>query len=222
MDLFNAIQKRRSIRKYLEKPVEFEKVSLMLEAASLAPCAGNLQHWKYVIITEKKQIKRLSEVSYDQFWIGTAPLIIAVCSNCEKQETHYGKRGKELFSIQSVAASIENMLLMATALDLGTCWVGAFDDQRVRDILEVPTNINVHALITVGYADEKPGKRNLNPLESCVSFNKYGMPVKNLNLLLKDYCEEFARLAEEAEPKVNALLEKLKKIKDDVLGKKQK
>jgi len=190
MDVFKCLNERRSCRKYLQKPVEFEKIGLVLDSARFAPSAGNLQNWKFVIVNDSEKVEKISHYSYQQYWIAKAPVIVAVCSICEKQEALYGKRGSQLYSIQSVAAAIENMLLAATALGLGSCWVGGFDDRALKDILQVPSNVNLHALITLGYPDEKPEKKEVYPLSNCVFFNNYGNPLKNINAYLKDYSVE--------------------------------
>lgn len=210
MDVFKAIQERRSCRKYCEKPVEFEKVTLMLEAASYAPSAGNLQQWKFVLVNDKESIKKIARHAYNQQWIETAPLLIVVCSLCEKCERFYGKRGSELYSIQNTAAATENMLLTATALGLGTCWVGAFDPERIKDVLKIPANVNVHAMVTVGYAAAKPEKKSLVPINSFVYFNSYGMPVSRMNRVMNDYSLEVEKVLDNAQPALDSLLEKMK------------
>jgi len=212
MDIFKAVQERRSCRKYLEKPVEFEKVTLMLEAGTHAPSAGNIQPWKYILVNDKGSISKVASHCFQQYWIESAPLIIAVCSCCEKMGMHYGERGMRLYSIQSVAAAIENMLLTATGLGLTTCWVGAFEDEKIKTLLKVPANVNVHALITVGYPDEKPKEKNFVPLSSCVFFNTYGMKIKHLNRVLNDYSVVVDKYIEQAQPVLDKLLNKLKNL----------
>ncbi len=214
MDVFTAVQKRRSCRKYLQKPVEFEKIGLILESACFAPSAGHIQNWKFIIVNEPEKIQKISHYSFQQYWVAKAPVIIAVCSLCEKQETFYGKRGSQLYSIQSVAAAIENLLLTATALELGTCWVGGFEDGRVKDILQVPSNVNLHALITVGYPDEVPEKKEIVQLNTCVYFDSYGNPLKNVNVYLKDYSLEIEKALNKSVPSAGKLLDRLRKLKE--------
>lgn len=221
MDVFTCCMTRRSCRKYLSKPVEFEKLGVMVEAACHAPSAGNLQHWKFVLVTDSDMISKIADFAYQQYWIKTAPALIAACSLYERPERFYGKRGSQLYAIQSVAAAIENMLLTATAMGLGTCWVGGFFEERVKDLLKVPSNVNLHALITVGYPDEEPTEKDVAPLNSSVFFNEYGMPFKNFNKVMKDYSLEWEAKAKAVKPKVNQLLERLRKVKDDVIKKRK-
>jgi nitroreductase len=212
MDIFKAIQSRRSCRKFPEKVVEFEKISLMLEAASHAPSAGNLQQWKFIVVNEKGVIQKLARHTFGQHWLDKAPVVIAVCSHCEKCAMHYGKRGSELYSIQNTAAAIENMLLIATGLGLGTCWVGAFETEKIKSVLAIPGNINIHALIAVGYPGEKPGEKKMDPMRGFVFFNSYGRRIANINSVLNDYSLEIEKAASEAKPVLDSLLEKLKKL----------
>lgn len=219
MDVLSSIQNRRSYRKYLKKPIEFEKIGIILEAACCAPSSGNLQHWKFIIVNDRDKVEKIAGYSFQQYWISNAPMLIAVCSICEKQESFFGKRGSMLYSIQGVAAAIENMLLAATGLGLGSCWVGGFEEDRVKDILQVPSNVNLHALITLGYPDEIPQKKDIIPLDTCVYFDVYGNRIKNINILLKDYSLELEKIAKKAKPDVDRLMEKLKSLKDKIAKK---
>jgi len=161
MELDEAIKNRRSIRAYQKRPVEEEKINRILEAARWAPSAGNLQSVEYVVIKDQGTRKRLSEAALGQEQVSEAPVDIVVCCNFSKISP-YGTRGKELYSIQESGACIQNLMLAAHALGLGTCWVGAFDEARVRQIAGVPANAKPVAIITVGYAAEKPkaGRQN--------------------------------------------------------------
>ncbi|GIU69587.1 MAG: NADH dehydrogenase [Candidatus Woesearchaeota archaeon] len=132
METLEAINQRRSIRKYLDKPVEFEKITTIIDSARKAPSAGNLQDWSFIIVTDKNLIKQVASYALEQYWIATAPALIVVCGLPEKHEMYYGLRGKRLYNIQDCAAAIENILLSATDLGLGTCWVGAFEEEKIR------------------------------------------------------------------------------------------
>ncbi|RJQ18206.1 hypothetical protein C4573_00605 [Candidatus Woesearchaeota archaeon] len=210
MDVIQAIKQRRSCRKYMEKPVEFEKVSMVIEAGHHAPSAGNLQSWKFIIITEKEIIKHIANYAFQQFWIETAPVVIAVCSYDEKQERHYGEVGKTLYATQGCAAAIQNMLLTATALDLGCCWVGGFERDKVHDLLKIPTNVNLQALITLGYADEKPAEKTMADLYTCVYFNSYGASIAKMHMVLGNYSIEWEKKIEENKSKLHKIFGKIK------------
>lgn len=196
MDTLEAINSRRSIRRYLDKPVEFEKITTILDAARHAPSAGNLQDWAFVLVTDKTLIKQVAQYSVEQYWIQTAPVVIVVCAVPEKHEMYYGLRGKRLYNIQDCAAAIQNMLLAAANLGLGSCWIGAFEEEKIRSLFEIPPDVRPQAIITIGYADEVPPERFLTPIENMVFFNRYGMRVEKLHIVLRDYSVEWKRQAE--------------------------
>ncbi len=193
MDTLEAIETRRSIRRYLERPVEFEKITTILDAARKAPSAGNLQTWRFIVISDRNLIKQLSEYSIEQYWIQTAPIVIVIAAVPEKQEMYYGLRGKRLYAVQDCAAAIQNLMLAATDLGLGTCWIGAFEEDKVRALFDIPADVRPQALVTLGYADETPQDRSLLPLENLVFFNRYNMRVEKLHIVLRDYAVEWQR-----------------------------
>jgi len=193
METLEAINQRRSIRKYLEKPVEFEKITTIIDAARKAPSAGNLQDWTFIIVTEKDLIRQIASYSVEQYWIQTAPAVIIVCGLPEKHEMYYGLRGKRLYNVQDCAAAIENILLAATDLGLGTCWIGAFEEEKLRSLFAIPADVRPQAVITLGYSDDDPQDRTLIPIENITFFNRYGMKVEKLHIVLRDYSVEWAR-----------------------------
>ena len=196
MNTLDAINARRSIRKYLDRPVEFEKITTILDAARKAPSAGNLQDWRFIIVSERELIKQVAAYSVEQYWIQTAPLLIIVCAMPEKHEMYYGLRGKRLYNIQDCAASIQNILLAATDAGLGTCWIGAFEEDKVRALFGIPVDARPQAIITIGYSDETPKERQLQPIENLVYFNRYGMKIEKLHILLRDYAVEWQKQGE--------------------------
>jgi nitroreductase len=191
MNTLDAINARRSVRRYLEKPVEFEKLTTILDAATKAPSAGNLQDWKFIVIVDQGLIKQVADYSVEQYWIQSAPALIIVCATPEKHEMYYGLRGKRLYNIQDCAAAIENILLTATDLGLGSCWIGAFEEDKIRALFSIPIDVRPQAIISLGYSDEIPKDRQLVPIENVVFFNRYGMKVEKLHILMRDYSVEW-------------------------------
>jgi len=122
----------------------------MIEYANLAPSAGNLQAREFIIVDDPEIKKRLSIASLDQDFIVEAPVNIVVCADLDRIDP-YGKRGRELYCLQDAAAAVEHILLLATDYDLGTCWVGAFDENKVSKILNLPPYIRPVAIIPIGY-----------------------------------------------------------------------
>ncbi|MBN1274844.1 nitroreductase family protein [Candidatus Woesearchaeota archaeon] len=211
MDALWAIKTRRSIRSYLQKPVEFDKVTAVIEAAHYAPSAGNLQDWKFIIITDKAARHAIAEHCLEQHWMAHAPVYIVVCSNEERTEMRYGLRGKRLYSVQSCAAATENMLLAAHALGLGACWVGAFDEDYLDRTLNIPDTARAQAIVTLGYTDEQPGEKELTSLDSAVYFGTYGIPYEKPHLILKDYSVEWEQQAQKAKPALEKGIASIKK-----------
>jgi nitroreductase len=178
MDLLENIKSRRSIRKYLDIPVEWHKISNMLDAARSAPTAGNLQSWKFMIVVNKETIKKIADAALQQVWMETAPVVIVICSELNKQSRHYGTRGENLYAIQECAAAAMNLMLVANEQELATCWAGAFDEQEVQRILEMPDNARALALIAVGYADEKVPAPPKHRLQDLVYFETWGNKIR--------------------------------------------
>jgi nitroreductase len=156
MDTLEAIRKRRSIRKYKDQPVEWEKIVNIVDSARFAPTSGNIQNWKLVVIRESPNKKLIVKACHDQQWIVEADTIIAVIGEPEPAARYYGVRGEHLYTIQNATAVIENILLAATDQGLGSCWVAAFDEDLMRRALMLPEEIIPLAVVTIGYPDEKP------------------------------------------------------------------
>ena len=109
---------------------------------------------------------------------------------------YYGLRGKRLYNIQDCAAAIQNILLAATELGLGSCWIGAFEEEKLRSLFNIPLTARPQAIITIGYSDETPKERELAAIENMVYFNRYNSKVEKLHILLRDYSVEWHRQGE--------------------------
>ena len=162
MDVFEAIAKRRSIREYQDKDVDDKFIGVLLWAAAQAPSAGNLQEWRFIVVRNKKTKELLYNAALRQEHVKDAPVLIVVAADLEVQSLRYGKRGELVYSLEDCAAAIQNMLLAATALGLGACWVGAFDEEDVKSILRLPDFIRPIAIITVGYPAEEPEEKEVD------------------------------------------------------------
>ncbi len=174
MDTFEAIHKRQSIRKFMDIPVPFDSVAQILRAGMDAPSPGNLHNYKIVLVQEEGTIKKLAEAALQQYWIETAKVIIVLCDEPEKIERHYSKRGKDLYSIQGCAAMAENMLVSACALGLASCWVGAFEEDMVKRVLNIPDNIRVQAILPIGYPNEAVPRPQRPDIDKVVFVESYG------------------------------------------------
>ncbi|RLE37933.1 nitroreductase family protein [Candidatus Woesearchaeota archaeon] len=187
MDILGVIKNRRSVRKFLDVPVSWDLIGLIMEAGKAAPSAGNLQPWKFIACTDESVIKQVATACLQQNWIATAPVVIVVVCDATTTKQHYGVRGEKLYSIQGCAACIENMLLVAHSLGLGACWVGAFEEIMLRNALGIPEEVRPQAVIPIGYPDEKPPEPVEFPLENLVYHNKFGAGFRDLNVITKQY-----------------------------------
>ena len=189
METFECIEKRKSIRKFLDTPVEWEKIGNILRAGQQAPNSGNLQDYKFVVVSDKKKIKEIAEAALQQYWIATAPIIIVVYTQPIPTTRMYGLRGEKLYSIQNSASAIENMLLAATDQKLGSCWVGAFDENRLNEILGSPDNARPQSIIPIGYPAENPKKPDRHPIVDVVYINSWKGKLVNIDLVFDDWSE---------------------------------
>lgn len=173
MDTIECIRTRRSIRKFQNVPVEWAKIGRILESAVSAPSAGNLQDYRLMVINDAEKKKKLAHLSMEQLWMNDAPVYIVVNSVHEKCQRFYGVRGERLYTIQASAAAIQNILLAAHAQGLGACWVGAFDEDEVEELLGIPSYARVQAIIPIGYPAEQPPAPPKYHLEHMCHINVY-------------------------------------------------
>jgi len=186
MDVLEVIYTRRSIRRYRDIPVEWDKVGKILEAGRAAPSAGNLQGWKFVVITDPVKIKLLAEAALQQYWMASAKVHIIVVAQFEKARRFYGVRGERLYAIQDCAAACQNMLLAAHYLGLGACWIGAFDEDGVKRTVGIPEEARPQAIITIGYPDEEPPVPTKYKLEQVVMVERWkmGQQIKDIAITM--------------------------------------
>jgi len=155
MELKEAILKRRCVRNFEKKEVTEEKIGELLEAARWAPSAGNLQSRYFYIVKSEEKKKKLAEAALGQKFIAEAPVVFVVCADL-RIEGRYGRRGRELYCLLDCGAAIQNIMLRAYDLGLGSVWVGAFDEEEVKELLEIPNHLRPISLIPVGYPAERP------------------------------------------------------------------
>jgi nitroreductase len=173
LDLFEAIRQRRSIRAYTKEDVSEEEVKKLINAARWAPSAGNIQPWEFIIVRNAETKRKLSAAALDQTSIEEAPVVIVVCANQKRSAWGYGQRGVTLYCLQDTAAATQNLLLAAYALGLGTCWIGAFQEDEARQALNVPMGVRPVAIIPVGNPAEKPLAPSRRPLTEIVHYEKF-------------------------------------------------
>lgn len=174
MDVFEAIQKRRSVRAYESTPVSNEMIEKILDAARLAPSAGSIQPRQFIVVTDAEKRKTLAR-RFARF-LAESPVVIVGCGD--------EKASPKWYAID-VAIAMQNMVLAATGEGLGTCWVGTFDEKQVKEMLKIPENLRVVALLALGHPREK-----LDILSKVVHFIR---PKKKLEKIahLEEYGKRF-------------------------------
>ena len=174
MELDRCMKERRSIRKYKDKAVSKEDVMKILDAATAAPNAGNLQNWRFVVVDEETKKVDISKACSNQNWISTASTIIVVCSDIRDLKRHFGEDDEE-YSSQNCSAAVQNMLLTSHELGLGTCWIGGFDKEKITGILKIPDKeyLKIEAVISLGYSDEDGEVPEKYDMRRIVYFNEW-------------------------------------------------
>lgn len=162
MDVKDCIEGRTSIRVFKPDPVDDDVIDEGLRLANLAPSAGNLQARDFIVVRSHATKKLLMEAAYGQDFVETAPVVLVFCANLERI-SHYGDRGRTLYCLQDVAASIQNMTLFLHSKGLGSVWVGAFDEVRAANALGVPEHVRPVAMLPIGYPAEKGVRRRRLP-----------------------------------------------------------
>ncbi len=169
MDVLEAIAKRNSIRAYQSTPVTAEQLQKVLEAARLAPTGGNRQEFKIVVVTDEKTRKKLSAATGGQKHVAEAPVILAAVAVQPERLMICDV----LAAPVDVSIVIDHMTLAAFAVGLGTCWIGAFGQDKVRDILGIPSSCKVISLLTLGTPAEEGRPKTRKTLGELVCYEKY-------------------------------------------------
>jgi nitroreductase len=171
MDVLKVIQSRRSIRSYDSRDVEEDKLLRVLESGRLSPSAGNRQERVFIVIKDTKTRKLLSEAAKNQRFVAEAPVVIAACS----VEKEYIMNCGQLAYPIDTAIAVDHMTLQAVEEGLGTCWVGAFDEEKVKELLNIPRDIRVVALLALGYPSTVPQPTPRKSLDEIVMWEKWSV-----------------------------------------------
>ncbi|MDY6771580.1 MAG: nitroreductase family protein [Candidatus Nanohaloarchaea archaeon] len=198
-ELLDVMQNRVSVKKYKDQDIERDKIGKVLEAARWAPSAGNMQSWEFIIVEDYDLRQKLSQYSYNQEHIREAPVCLVILGDREKARTKFEERGENLYMIQETAAAMQNMLLMAESLGLGAAWVGAFNEENVADLLDVPNELRPMAMITLGYPRERSNPPNKYRVTDVTYMNRYGNRVHAIyDKIVWQGAREYARKAKNA------------------------
>jgi nitroreductase len=171
MEVMEAIQKRRSVRAYEQREVEEEKLLRVLEAGRLSPSASNRQERRFVVVTDAGVRQLLSVAAKNQKFIAEAPVVIAACAAVD---TDYVMMCGQLAYPIDTAIAVDHMTLQAVEEGLGTCWIGAFDEDRVKKILCIPEGVRVVSLLPLGYPSDVSRPKSRMSLDEIVMQEKWG------------------------------------------------
>ncbi|MGD8498678.1 MAG: nitroreductase family protein [Chromatiales bacterium] len=156
-DFFETVRHRHSVRRYQsDMPVEAEKLHAVLETALAAPSAGDLQAYKIVVVTDRATREALADAAAHQGFVAEAPVCLVFCSDPQRSAETYGARGRELYTIQDATIAAAYAQLAVVAAGMGSTWVGSFDAERLRDVLELDIKLLPVAILCVGYPAELP------------------------------------------------------------------
>jgi nitroreductase len=153
--LSGVMQRRRSVRRYSRELISEALLEKLLEAAQLAPSAGNLQARDFIVVRDPNTKHELAKAAYGQFFVAMAPVVLVGCANIARSRLAYGQRA-ELYAVQDVTIAASYIQLVAEALGIATCWIGAFDEKRVSSSLRIPLDIRPVLMLPIGYAEEAP------------------------------------------------------------------
>ncbi len=173
MELREAISERRSIRAYAKGEIEKARLLRFLEDANMAPSAGNLQARDFIVIRDADQKKEIADAALGQRFIADAPVVVVVCANKARSSSKYGRRGANLYSILDAALAAQNLMLSCTNEGLGSCYVGAFNEKRLRKILAIPKTVVPVGIIPIGHPDETPPPTDRISIEQIVHWEKW-------------------------------------------------
>jgi nitroreductase len=155
MEFFDVINTRRSIRNYSDQPIEENKLEIILESARWAPSWANKQCWNFIVVRDKKKIDALSKTALVNKWLKKAPVLVIACADPNLS----GSRNGMDYFLVDVAIAMEHLILAAADQGLGSCWIGAFDEDKIKNILSIPDDIKVVALTPIGHPTEKENFR---------------------------------------------------------------
>lgn len=174
MQVFEAIEKRKSIRSYKPTPVTKETLKKVLEAARQAPSAGNIQPWRFIVVLDPKKRKKIAKGCRYGHFLDESPVVIVGCGD---------QKASPRWHAMDTCIAMQNLVLAATEEGLGTCWIGYFNEKTIREILKIPKRLNIVALLALGYPKEK--------LDLTAKFAHLIRPQKKLNKIV--YLEEYGK-----------------------------
>ena len=192
---------------------------MILEAGRNAPSAGNLQNWRFIVVMDKDKREKIAETCLRQYWMSSAPVHIVIVAQTEKAKMFYGERGEKLYSTQNCAAAAMNMMLQAHACGLATCWVGAFDEDMMKNTLGCGGDAHPQIVLTLGYPDEQAPTPKKNPLAEVTDLEDYGNKIKDVDVVLHRWGNVMQKKSKVAKEKLDETAEQVEKNYSGVINK---
>ena len=173
MDFYEVIRTRRSVRSFKGDPIPEKVLNKVLEATRVAPSGGNRQPWKFILVKDDKLKQKMISMCNNQTFVAEAPVIVVACG--QRQPMNRGGYMGEMSMLLDISIAFTHLILAARAEGLGTCWIGAFDNERIKKLLHVPEGYEVVAATPLGYPAEDvfTEPRNRKDLDEIVSLNKF-------------------------------------------------
>lgn len=181
-----------------------------MEAGKAAPSAGNLQDYRFVVITSKGIRREIAEACLQQYWMETAPVHIIICAVSDQTKKFYGIRGERLYAIQSCAAAMQNMLLTAHNYGLSGCWIGAFEENMIKRAAGIPDSARPQGILTLGYADEKVPTPAHYKLTDIVYLEKYGNKIADIQDYIGYTSDKFVKIFNKGKELAKKIHKKIK------------
>lgn len=168
-DFFETVRHRHSIRKYhADMPVEQEKLHAILEMACAAPSAGDLQSYRIVVITDQTKRLAIQAAAQNQSFISEAPVCLVFCADPDRAKAEFGDRGQSLYALQDATIAAAYTQLAVVAAEMGSTWIGQFDETAVRGVLELEKHLEPVAILSIGYPAELPEPTRRRPLDEVI------------------------------------------------------
>lgn len=218
MELDKAIEQRFSVKSFTSKHIDFGIISKLLDSAIKAPSAGNLQDWRFVVVTDPVKKSHLGKACRDQSWVGQASAVIVVCSDLTNLQRFYNDRA-EIYGIEDCSAATQNILLKATDLGVNSTWISAFDEDEVARILRTPDHFKIVSVVPLGYSEEKGYEKKRNELNTVTYFDEYGNATINPSafpIVKEENVTAVKEAAKESKGFFSKLKDKLKDVREEM------
>ncbi|MAG19997.1 hypothetical protein CL618_01025 [archaeon] len=186
METLKAIQKRHSVRRFLEIPIKQQDLNKILKAASQAPTSANIITTRIIVVTNQEKKEQIAKACLNQTWITQAPVVLVLCSDIESIKDIYKKRA-EFYATQNATVTAQNILIAATDLKIGSCFVSAFTNLPLQKTLKLPKHLKPQVVIPLGYSDDKKTKKRRERLQHMLFFEEFGKRTKSSIFPLKKH-----------------------------------